>query len=791
MWPLGSAIFDKDSKKAYVNVANFDTASSGGIIDTPFSKDDSVLVIVGGYSFLATVEATEKNGDGAIVSISWDELDYQFWFRNLLDSGSERQNVLIRRVLPNSKQIEKPFATIGLPSSDYTALRELKSEIMSAGGLTFLKAAQMAGLEQFSQVTAKFNAGTPAIMFETFVADKVKAKLYNKGDNDLLEIGEATQRGILASDDQQKQERLDRYLDQMRAALREEDGVAFVHYSVSLVDENLKVVVDSQSVKRVRRTRNGRKITYTLEFSSGVLVSVEGTYTLIIEKKIVKKSDVWEWDGNSGMPGSGLALPLLNQEHGFQFVGFSKKHSDSYGIYLELLDVSKNIFWDATLASFTVDKTTLIGHIRLGEDNKVWLTKPNDMGQLAWDKDLAALQSRGFGFIAQVALGSAATPEMIELRIGLGDLATALDVYKGIKYAQLLTVAQLGPAFNTLKVADALVAPKTAAISVVTATATIAGGAPSGLPQIVLGTAVKWFNAEKCLEITVPIISSDKFTVCDSNGVDPFQEQGVADFLDAAAADIQNERAKELGQYFKLAGGKKIEWEVSLQSTNNRESGWLVLAVNNAEVIRTGSGTRYRFYLEVVARQLPELDLNHGTILQIVRTAEQSNGGSKFVEKFVEDIAQQYANDSAYNIWYLKDDTIIEANAKLTIKAGQQLRLNRPGTNKYPTLTNKGTIILDKSNQLSGSLFVVNVNPDNPLPAFTNGGTITCNGGTIWFDNGMTNNGTITNNGGIVNYGGTFTNNGRIDNNATISNYIRNGASFAGNPVFGRSITNI
>lgn len=26
MWPLGSAIFDKDSKKAYVNVANFDTA---------------------------------------------------------------------------------------------------------------------------------------------------------------------------------------------------------------------------------------------------------------------------------------------------------------------------------------------------------------------------------------------------------------------------------------------------------------------------------------------------------------------------------------------------------------------------------------------------------------------------------------------------------------------------------------------------------------------------------------------------------------------------------------------
>jgi hypothetical protein len=211
-----------------------------------------------------------------------------------------------------------------------------------------------------------------------------------------------------------------------------------------------------------------------------------------------------------------------------------------------------------------------------------------------------------------------------------------------------------------------------------------------------------------------------------------------------------------------------------------------MIAVNNAQVIRTGSGKIYKFYLEVGGRQLQELDLNHDTILQIVRTAEQSNGGSKFVEKFVEDIAQQYDND---NIWYLKGDTIIEANAKLTIKAGQQLRLNRVGTNYYPTLTNKGTIIIDKDNRSSGSLSVVNVNPANTLPAFTNdyGGTIT-NGGSIWLENGMTNNGTITNNGGIVNYGGTFTNNGHITNNATIS--IRNGAFFAGNPVFGRSITN-
>lgn len=789
-WLPASAIFDKDSKKAYVNVANLDKALSGA-----FSKDVSVIVIVGGSFILATVEATEKNGNNAIiVSMSWDEWDNEFGKGKsyLLNSGSEQQPVLVT-VLPKSKQMVKPFATIGLPSSDYPVVVELKSEIASAGGLTFIKAVQIAGLDQFSQVTAKFDAGNPKTTVETFVADKVKAKHLKKGDNDFLEIWDGSQQGIIALDDQQKQERLDRYLDQMRAALREEDGDAFVHYSVSLVDENLKVVLNNQSVKRVRRTRNGVKINYTLEFASGVLVPAPGfsalPYTLIIEKKIVNKTDYLGWVGISGMPAAQIRPSSFNQEHGGPiYVNFSKKHSDSDGGYLELHDAPNYMFLGATLASLTVGNKPIYGIIRLGEDNKVILTKPAGMGQLAWAAKIAGFQFDGSGFIALVALGSAAKPEMIDLRIDFGNIGTTLDVYKGLQDARSLTVAQLYPVIGSLKVTDALVSATTAEINVVTATATIAWRAPSGGR-----TAVIWCNAENCLEITVPINSRDKFTVCDSNDADQFQEQGVADFLDAAAADIQNEREKELGQIFDLAGGKKIEWALSLQSTNNREPvfrPW-AFAVNNAQVLRTGSGKIYKIYLELGAGQLPELDLNDSTVLQIVRTEEQSNGGSKFVEKFVEDIAQQYDNDRAYNIWYLKGDTIIEANAKLTIKAGQQLRLNRVSTNNYFTLTNKGTIILDKGNQLisSGSLFVVNVNPANPLPAFTNDGTITCNGGSIWLENGMTNNGTITNNGDIVNDGGTFTNNGRIDNNATIS--IRNGASFVGNSVVGRPITNI
>ena len=786
-WSLGSATFDKYSKKAYVTVPRGFSKDARG-----FSKDDSVLVIVDGHSFLATVEATEKNGDDAIVIMSWDERGDQFVFWNLLDSGSEQQQVLVK-VLPKSKQFIKPFATIDLQSSDYVALTELKEQIKSVGGLTFIKAAQIAGLDQFNQVTAKFDAGNSKTTFETFVADKVKAKHLKKGDNDFLEIWGGSRRGILALDDQQKQERLDHYFGQMRAsfALREEDGDEFVHFSVSLVDaDGVKVVLNNQSVKRVRRTRNGGKINYTLKLANRILVPLQGTYNLIIEKKTVNKTDYWGWLGRSGMQAAQIWPSSLNQEPGVHFPffsGFSKKHGVDGG-YLEF-DFLEHILFGATLVSLTVGKITLIGHIKLSENNKVILTKPTGFPGLNWDAKIAGVPSRGFGFFARLALGSAAKPVTIQLRIDFANLDSVLDVYKDLQNITVLTVAELGSEIGQLKVTEALVSAPIAEINVVTATVNIAGRAPSGLPLIgpYGGTTVNWFNAENCLEIAVPINSSDKFTVCDSNDVDLFQEQGVADLLDAAAADIQNEREKRIEQFFELAGGKKIEWAFILQSTNNREPVFKLFAVQDAEVIRTGSGKIYKIYPKAVAGQLLELDLNQDTILQLVRTVEQIVDVEKFVEKFVEDIAQQYDNDRAYNIWYLKGDTIIEANAKLTIKAGQQLRLNRVDTKNYFTLTNKGEIIINKDNRSSGSLSVVNVNPANPLPAFTNDGDITCNG-TIWLENGMTNNGTITNYGGIVNYGGTFTNNGRITNNATIS--IRNGAFFAGNPVFGRPITN-
>ena len=794
-WSLGSATFDKYSKKAYVTVPRGFSKDARG-----FSKDDSVLVIVDGHSFLARVEAMEKNGDWTIASMPWDEWDVEIEFWNLLDSGSEQQQVLVK-VLPKSKQFIKPFTTIDLPSSDYTVLPALKEQIVSVGGLTLIEGAQMAGLDQFSQVTVKFDAGNPNTTVETFVADKVKAKHLKKGDNQFIEICDGSQqKGIIAAfDDQQKQERVDSYLDLMRLELREEGRDVFVHYSVSLVDaDGVKVVVDSQSVKDVRRIRKDGRIKYALAIASGVLVVGAGPlsalpYTLTIEKKTVKKSDYSDWLGNSGMQAAQIWPSSLNQEPGVPIlVLFSKKHGVDGHNFIELHDVSEHILFGATLVSLTVGNKTIYGSLKLGENKKVILTKPDGMGLVAWDKHLAALPFDGFGFIAQVALGSAAKPATIQLKIDLPNLDSALDVYNGLQNITVLTVAEASAVIGSLKVADALVSAPTAEINVLTATATIAGRAsselapsgvePSGLPIVAYGgMVVKWFNAENCLEITVPSNSSDKFTVCDSNDVyDPLQEQGVADFLDAAAADIQNEREKRIEHFFDLAGGKKIEWLVMLQSTNNREPVFKLFAVWDAEVLRTGSGKKYKFYLE--AGQLLELDLNHVTILQLVRTVEQIVD----VEKFVEDIAEQYDNDG---VWYLKGDTIIEANAKLTIKAGQQLRLNRVDTKNYFTLTNKGTIILNKDNRSSGSLSVVNVNPANPLPAFTNdyGGIIT-NGGSIWLENGMTNNGTITNNGGIVNYGGTFTNNGRITNNATIS--IRNGAFFAGKPVFGRSITN-
>ena len=162
---VATATFDKDSKKVYATING----------DVSFSIGDNVLLILNRSSFLAKVEAFETMGDGATVRLSFDDILGDFFW----NSGSEKPVLL--KGLSNSKELVKPFAIIDVAAVPTAAvLSALKEQIPSTNGVTFAQAVEMAGLNSSSQVTVKIDAGNPNTMFETFFADKVKAKISTK-----------------------------------------------------------------------------------------------------------------------------------------------------------------------------------------------------------------------------------------------------------------------------------------------------------------------------------------------------------------------------------------------------------------------------------------------------------------------------------------------------------------------------------------------------------------------------------------------------------------------------------
>jgi len=771
-----TATCDKDSKNLYVTVE--------GSQAWLFFKGGIVITMIGTATIVAKIEELEIDNSSNTTTMRLTTSD-SFWVA--LASGSRQKSLI--KLLPVNQSFVKPSIQINLNfPSVAEKLAEFNLAIASGAGLNFNQA--LVGLEPAYRVTPLFNAGTLLKTFETFVADKVKAKLYKKGGNQLIEILDGSQqKGMIyngAATPLQDQIDLYSYLDNMRYELREQGGdpvrfpslpIVFV-YNLYLVGRGFKVVVNNQSVKRVRRTRKDGKINYALEFASGQFSmefasGLAAPFTLTIEKSTVEKNDYLDWNGSIRIIPANQWLMnqekqwLMNQED-YKGINYSKKHGvDGLGFIIDLYDFPTTSVFPSIIASLTVDDKTIYGKFKLSEDNKVILTKPDDYTHFAWAAKMAAFPSDGTGFIASVAIGSAGGKwQTIQLKVDFANLDSALDVYKGFQNAQQLTVAQASAAIGALKVTEAVIASQVNNVDVLTATATF--------PV----ETVKWFNAANCLQITVaPNKSTDAFSVCKSNGVqENFSELSIRGFLDAAAYDITKEYENNLGQILNLsARGEKIEWALNLRSTHDDgfDNRFLYkFPLGNAEITQSASGTTYKFYTK--AGVIPQFDLQGDNIIQFIKTAEQNVDGSKFI--FVEDIAEL-----AYGIWYLKGDTIIESNGKLTIKAGQQLRFNIFGTNKYPTLTNKGTIILD------GELVVINVDPNNPFPTFINDGTI-LNDGYIDLSNGMTNNGAITNNFYIVNRRGTFTNNGSITNNATFT-FILNSGSFVGNDVIGTPIS--
>ena len=591
------ATYDKTNKKVYATIDG----------DVPFSIGDYV-VIINGSSFLAKVEAFETMGDGATVRLSFDDIWGDFFW----NSGSEKPVLL--KELSNSKELEKPSATINVAAVPTpAALSELKRQI-ALGTISFAEAFALLELDTPSQVTVKIDEGNPKRTAETFCVDKVKAKFSTNGLQILSDrkIGK-----IFTSDQPVKQVLLPDYLRDMRLASRGEDGDAFVHYNVSLLDDNLKVLLNNQSVKRVSRTRNGGEINYRMEFASGELMAFSGTYNVVIEAQTVKKLDYAHWSGSSGM-----SVPYLNYWQGLNQKGpveviYVKKNNDDLALLeLEILNsaLGFGFICVSPLALFTVDNRSLFGALKLTEDNRVQITKPANVSELAWAKGMAAIQSSGKGYFSLVAQGSPAQAEMLQLKVELGNLEYVWEVFMQLQATTTTSVAQLLPQLGQLKVTDAEIAAAKAGVNTLTGIAALATG------------TVKWFNDAKYFEIDVKNNSKERFNVVNSNGADEgFQEVNAGLFLDAVVADVKETYEKELQSILRTPGAAvggefDVVWTADFQV--NGESYWVPM--RNAEVIQTTSGRIYRLVYDVgILEQLFRVGNHDDVIVILTRTESQ------------------------------------------------------------------------------------------------------------------------------------------------------------------------
>ena len=587
---VATATFDKDSKKVYATING----------DVSFSIGDNVLLILNRSSFLAKVEAFETMGDGATVRLSFDDILGDFFW----NSGSEKPVLL--KGLSNSKELVKPFAIIDVAAVPTAAvLSALKEQIPSTNGVTFAQAVEMAGLNSSSQVTVKIDAGNPNTMFETFFADKVKAKISTKR---LHFLSDKTRMGrVITSDQPVKLVSVFNYLQNMCHDIREQQD-AFILYTVTVVDEKLNVLINKKPIKEVIRFKNNEEIGYRLKFASETLIQFSGTYTVIIEKETVTNTDYIGWTGSSGIPGQ---YTLYNKESPFE-VKYAKKYDDN-NPRLELAGISSRLIFDLDflnnkLASFTVGDKTIYGNIKLNEENKVQFTKPANVSGLVWGKDLAAFQPSGKGLLTSLEQGSLAKDETLQLKVELNNLEYAWEYFKTLQATPTTSVLELLPQLGQLKVTNADVAAAKAGVTILTGIETLATG------------TVKWYN--DYVEILVKNNSEETFNVFNSNGADEgFQEVGVARFLNAVVADVKETYQLELQNIINpTSASDYVVWSADFQVMGENYR----MVIQNAEVKQTTSGTTYKFYYDQgILEQLFRVGNHDDVIVILTRTESQ------------------------------------------------------------------------------------------------------------------------------------------------------------------------
>lgn len=601
---LATATYDKTNKKVYATINGDVPFSKGGVL-LPFSIGGNVLAIIDDrFSFLARVEEFETLGDTATMELSFHGVSMDYLF----NSRSEKPVLL--RGLSNSKELERPSLLIDVAAvPNPVALSALQQQI-ALKTLTFAGAFDLVGLDTSSQVTVKIDAGNPNTMFETFFADKVKAKISTKR---LHFLSDKTRMGrVITSDQPVKLVSVFNYLQNMCHDIREQQD-AFILYTVTVVDEKLNVLINKKPIKEVIRFKNNEEIGYRLKFASETLIQFSGTYTVIIEKETVTNTDYIGWTGSSGIPGQ---YTLYNKESPFE-VKYAKKYDDN-NPRLELAGISSRLIFDLDflnnkLASFTVGDKTIYGNIKLNGDNIIF-TKPANVSGLVWGKDLAAFNPSGKGYFSLVEQGYPAQAETLQLKVELGNLEYVWEVFMQLQATTTTSVAQLLPQLGQLKVTDAEIAAAKAGVNTLTGIAALATG------------TVKWFNDAKYFEIDVKNNSKERFNVVNSNGADEgFQEVNAGLFLDAVVADVKETYEKELQSILRTPGAAvggefDVVWTADFQV--NGESYWVPM--RNAEVIQTTSGRIYRLVYDVgILEQLFRVGNHDDVIVILTRTESQ------------------------------------------------------------------------------------------------------------------------------------------------------------------------
>ena len=574
-----TATYDKFSNKMYVNVV-----WSTWLYLNP---DDTVVLTNGKNTVIFLVKTIEKNGNENILTMQPFDVVYPILWNDT--------PVLIKKIeLPIF--LVKPSADISLaiPGNTINSQLQVLKDQIAIRKLPFTDAIDLLQASS-SEVSIIFNSGNPVTLFETMIANKVKATISKKG---VELISQKTNCRVITSGQPAEEYLFLDYVRGIRHAVRSVD-MSDQFYFLSVLDENLVLLVHRIKIMGVRRLKCLKqeggcgKTIIVLERWLGDEERFFGNCTFIIEKQTVKKSDYAQWYGELIAQ---AFHPFSSKESGAYRVNYIKKYSDSGDVYLELHDFPKVLLTHSQFITLTIGQMKFFGTIRLAQDNKVRFVLPSNSVRTIWAKKMAAIQYHGTAYFNSIEVGSSAKPEALTLKV---EFNTYLELIEPFKELQLQLQSQATPftipgilgAFGELAVIGAVIASAELGTTVLNAAVTFAK------------ENIQIFNSFFEIRLDAQSFGNfGKMTVCD--GVGTFRDMHADIFLDATVTDIKKMHEQEATNLVNspFSNDLFLRWKANITSILQDEIlGEHVMRLRDAEIKKTEHDIIYRFYYESAA----------------------------------------------------------------------------------------------------------------------------------------------------------------------------------------------